>query len=584
MALDPEIAVRVGADITALKRELSKGKRTLKGFEKEIKAGAKNFAKFGGAATAAGAALAVGIVKNSLAAIDAQAKLAKQIKSSTVEVETLERAGSLAGVTLKEITNASLKLEINAGKAAQGLVAQKRAFDAMGVSAQEIMKLPLTERFTAINKAIAENVERTEQAAVASDIFGAKNASLIRLLDADTIARAAEETRLFGTALETVDAAKIENANDAMGSFQLAAEGVSKQLTVKLSPYLQKAGEDFKKAIKEGGGMGDVVGNAVNMAIKALGFLLDAVEGVKRVFQIAGKTIAMFFGAVLSNVQQKVADVAKMLDKVTPGDVFKSLAVTAQAQANTTRDIIGDLQKDIADILNEPLPSHGLQQWKRDAEAAGNAAAEAAAKAKDALNGTGEDAGEQVDPLDDMLAEFDREAQITDMQFAEVDKRKKKAQEEKDARVQAGKDALSNLTSLMDSENKKQFKIGKAAAISQAAVSTVASAQEAFKALAGIPVVGPALGAAAAAAALAAGKQRISSIKSQSFGSSSVGGGGGGGGQAQAPAAVSQSAPETRQINITGVNPSDFVQVGGLVEQINEELGNGANLNINFAG
>lgn len=82
--------------------------------------------------------------------------------------------------------------------------------------------------------------------------------------------------------------------------------------------------------------------------------------------------------------------------------------------------------------------------------------------------------------------------------------------------------AFGNLSSLMSSENKKQFEIGKAAAKAQTVIDTYASAQSAYKSLAGIPVVGPALGAAAAGAAVVAGMARLSAINSTSFGGGSI--------------------------------------------------------------
>lgn len=75
--------------------------------------------------------------------------------------------------------------------------------------------------------------------------------------------------------------------------------------------------------------------------------------------------------------------------------------------------------------------------------------------------------------------------------------------------------ALTNLSSLRSSHSQAAFAIGKAAAIAQTTIHTFMSAEEAYAALAGIPIVGPALGAAAAAAAIAAGFVQIQSIESQ---------------------------------------------------------------------
>ncbi len=75
---------------------------------------------------------------------------------------------------------------------------------------------------------------------------------------------------------------------------------------------------------------------------------------------------------------------------------------------------------------------------------------------------------------------------------------------------------------LMQAENEKMFKIGKAFAVANTIFETYAGAQKAFTSLAGIPVVGPALGAMAAAAAITAGMMRVKQIAKTKPGSASA--------------------------------------------------------------
>ena len=81
-------------------------------------------------------------------------------------------------------------------------------------------------------------------------------------------------------------------------------------------------------------------------------------------------------------------------------------------------------------------------------------------------------------------------------------------------RAQAVNVGLSAISSLQSSGNKQAFEIGKAASIAQALVAIPTTAIEAYKSLAGIPIAGPALGAAAAAAAVVAGTARVNQIRS----------------------------------------------------------------------
>ncbi len=115
----------------------------------------------------------------------------------------------------------------------------------------------------------------------------------------------------------------------------------------------------------------------------------------------------------------------------------------------------------------------------------------------------------------------------------------KATQEQKIAAVKNTLSTIANLAELFagesEKEQKKAFKIQKAANIAQATIDTYASAVSSYNSLAGIPVVGPVLGGVAAAAAVTAGLLNIKSISQQEFGGgvgdtpavpSDVGGGG----------------------------------------------------------
>ena len=130
-------------------------------------------------------------------------------------------------------------------------------------------------------------------------------------------------------------------------------------------------------------------------------------------------------------------------------------------------------------------------------------------------------------------------------------------------RMMIAKDFFGSIGSLMQSENRKMFEVGKAASIANTVISTIESAQKSFNAMAGIPVVGPALGAAAAAAAIAGGVARVQQIQSTTMG----GGGslGGGGGVAGSGAGIDSTVQEN-VIDATFNIQSESGQVG--TEQI----------------
>jgi len=111
------------------------------------------------------------------------------------------------------------------------------------------------------------------------------------------------------------------------------------------------------------------------------------------------------------------------------------------------------------------------------------------------------------------LGMIEEAEKIADVRFLESQKNRIKSEQELQRdRVKAGKAALNALASLQNSKNKEMAAVGKAAAITQTTIDTYVGATAAYKALAGIPVVGPYLGAAAAAAAITAGLADVARI------------------------------------------------------------------------
>jgi hypothetical protein len=77
-------------------------------------------------------------------------------------------------------------------------------------------------------------------------------------------------------------------------------------------------------------------------------------------------------------------------------------------------------------------------------------------------------------------------------------------------RLNIAKNTLNDLGKIAGEETE----LGKALAITQTTIATYQSAQESYKSLSGIPVIGPALGGVAAAAAIAMGLKNIQAIRS----------------------------------------------------------------------
>ena len=123
----------------------------------------------------------------------------------------------------------------------------------------------------------------------------------------------------------------------------------------------------------------------------------------------------------------------------------------------------------------------------------------------------------------------------------QIEKRKQQAREQY---LAAGANTLKQAASLLG----ESTAAGKAAAIAATTIDTYQSATAAYKSLAGIPVVGPALGGIAAGVAVASGLANVKKILSVK-----VPGGGGGGGNVPS-GGNAPSAPQFNVVGNSGVN------------------------------
>ena len=110
------------------------------------------------------------------------------------------------------------------------------------------------------------------------------------------------------------------------------------------------------------------------------------------------------------------------------------------------------------------------------------------------------------------------------------------------------------------SAQKAAFNVKKGADIASATIDTYKAAQSAYASMSGIPVAGPALGAAAAAIAVTAGLLNVKKIASQKFEGGSVPSGGGGGGGAEGSIGGISGGTQAPSFNVVGNNGLNQLQ------------------------
>ena len=191
------------------------------------------------AAVAANAAAGVAMIRSGLQTVDAQAKLAQSLGTTVASIQTLERAGELAGVSMSGIEQATKDLTRRLSQAAAGTGPAADALDRLGLSATDLIALPLDQRVGAINAAIENFVPAAERAAVAGQLFGEEGSIAMSRIDTATLRQATEDVLAFGVVVSEQDADQIERTNDAISRLGLIWRGLSNQLAVAAAPVLE---------------------------------------------------------------------------------------------------------------------------------------------------------------------------------------------------------------------------------------------------------------------------------------------------------------------------------------------------------
>lgn len=220
--------------------------------------------------------------------LDQQSKLAARTGMTMSEFQGLALAGDLAGVSYETIAKAATKADIAFVKAAGGSATARAAFDAIGLSVDQLNGMSAAERFDAIAASIAALPTEAERAAAAVAIFGKAGAELLPLFagGAEGIAEAREQAERLGLALTNAQGQDIEAMNDAFTMAGKAIEGVVTQVVAYLAPAVKAVTDQFTNLVGSIGGanIGQAIGDGILQGARFLAgigdYLITNLSGV----------------------------------------------------------------------------------------------------------------------------------------------------------------------------------------------------------------------------------------------------------------------------------------------------------------
>lgn len=322
-----------------LSREMEAANTRLAAFSRRVRVAAA-------AAVAAATAAGVAMIRSGLSSVDAQAKLAQSLGTTVASIQTLERAGELAGVSMSGIEQATKDLTRRLSQAAAGTGPAADALDRLGLSATDLIALPLDQRVGAINAAIESFVPAAERAAVAGQLFGEEGSIAMSRIDTATLRQAAEDVIAFGVVVSEQDAGQIERTNDAISRLGLIWRGLSNQLAVAAAPALEAVANAMAAIASRTGPLGvairglfDNIGRLTTYAVTFATFLagrwvagLAAAALSVRGFATAlvvlrGALIRTGIGALIVGVGELIYQLSQFVARVGGvGEAFRLLS------------------------------------------------------------------------------------------------------------------------------------------------------------------------------------------------------------------------------------------------------------------
>ena len=285
-------AVKIGAVTTGFSKGLNRSSKLSAGFGKSLAGLAVKVA--GVAAAFLAAKKAFGAVAAQFGEIDKIAKFAKQTGVATESLVAFGHAGSLAGVSGEQVNKGIQRMTRQIGEANAGITTAARGFEMLGLDTEKLAAMSPEQQFGLIADKIKSIKDPAQRAAAAYAIFGRSGQDMIPMLMEGSAAMdaARREADALGMTFSAVDAAKIEQSNDAWHRVKMAVSGVVRMFTIHLAPAFSTIGTRFVEFAKL------VVAKVKEWAPVFMQWTQTTIALFVSVFDVVASVFNQIFGAI----------------------------------------------------------------------------------------------------------------------------------------------------------------------------------------------------------------------------------------------------------------------------------------------
>ena len=336
-----------------------------------------------------------GLVHGGMESITTMSASARRVGLTTQQFAELSYQAKMTGTSVEMLEPALLKLNehlvdasLNGGPAADTL---KR----LGLDVDQVAAKNPAEKLQTVRDAIRGIKDPAEQAAAAVALFGKSGAASLNFLNLSPEKAAAlnAELKKLGGSVNSVDAAKVVEANHAIEKIWVLLEGVGQQIAIQLAPAIEMVSTKFIEWSTSGSSVGEKVSVALEWIGSGVGLVADGAQLLKVGFlglQNVITTAAAYAVDQFVGVGQALEAVANLIPgvKVSFGTFLESLADGLHKTAETQ-------VKDFKAELAKAPPSEGIKSFFTGL----TSAAKESAKAVDAVGNSSSTAGAKAAQL-----------------------------------------------------------------------------------------------------------------------------------------------------------------------------------------
>ncbi|KKL79397.1 hypothetical protein LCGC14_2015220, partial [marine sediment metagenome] len=308
----------------------------------------------------------VALTASSFRAVDALAKTSDKLGIATEALAGLRLAANLTGVETRQLDLGIQRMTRRISEAAQGTGEAVKALDELGLNAKKLAAQSIDEQFKSIAEAMNNVTSQSDRVRLGFKLFDAEGVALINTLKLNRkgLEEVADRAKRLGIAISRIDAAQIEQANDAVTLLKEGFKGVGNQIAIKLAPFLKVLSDRFTRLIEDTGGFNKQIAATFNTAIKGVAFVADAFNGLKIVFI----GIKLAFAETLNFVIGGLSDLRSKANETLAAISFGKLSEGFQATAEDANDLsvalaatTDDIRASLEAALSAPIPSVALE-------------------------------------------------------------------------------------------------------------------------------------------------------------------------------------------------------------------------------